>query len=141
MRFHQQLRDATVESSLARMKTIQFDPNGGALSANVRSGFANPGAYTLMLWEKSSSAKAQPDRVGDFIDDTNDTHALAGSAADNDGRIVESIVTLSPPPGTTQYAVTLRILQDGALLDDVSFSGETQQPSVTVDLFARLAAR
>ena len=57
----------------------------------------------------------------------------------NDGRIVESFVTISPPSGTKQFFASLRIIQGNRLLDEVAVVGETDQPSVTVDLFVKLA--
>lgn len=123
------------------MQTVPFDRAGGPLFAELRSGFANPGSYTLILWERDSNEKAMPDRTGNFINCDDDVYRLDGeSPAPNDGRIVEAFVTVSPPPGERRYAVTLRILQNDHLLGDVSYSGETDLPTVTIDLFARLAA-
>ena len=121
------------------MQTFNFDPNGGAIFAEVRCGFGNPGGYVLSLWEKDSDDKAMPDVEGDFVNAGDDDHQLPTPASANDGRKVEAFVTVSPPPGNKQYSATLHITQDGNVLGDVTVSGQTDQPSVTTDLFAKLA--
>ena len=121
------------------MKTVLFDPGGEPLAAEVRCGFASPGSYVLRLWERDSNAKAMPDAEGNFINADDDVHALPVPVVQNDGRIVESFVTISPPSGTKQFFASLRIIQGNRLLDEVAVVGETDQPSVTVDLFVKLA--
>jgi hypothetical protein len=121
------------------MKTVHFDPNGGPVSAEIRSGFGNPGSYTLRLWERDSNAKAMPDVAGNFINADDDEHELPVPVADNDGRIVETFVTIAPMPGESQYFASLRIIQDRRLLSESSVQGKTDQPTVTLDLFMKLA--
>ena len=121
------------------MKTVLFDPGGEPLAAEVRCGFASPGSYVLRLWERDSNAKAMPDAEGNFINADDDVHALPEPVGQNNGRIVESFVTISPPSGTKQFFASLRIIQGNRLLDEVAVVGETDQPSVTVDLFVKLA--
>ena len=121
------------------MRTVTFSAQGGSLFAEVRSGHANPGAYTLLLWEKNSNDRAMPDRRGNFINTDDDIYELPGAAAENDGRIVESFITVSPPkPGDGQYYVAVRIIQDQVLLDEISYAGRTDDPTVTIDLYALL---
>ena len=127
----------TVSRSLTAMKTIRFDGDGGDLFADVRSGFANPGSYTLILWAKDTNDRVM-ERSGNFINADDDVYRLEGDAAANDGRIVEAFITVSPPKGATEYFVSLRVVQDQQLLDEISFAGETDQPTITIDLFARL---
>ena len=122
----------------AGMQTVLFNGDGGTISAEVRCGFANPGSYILRLWEKDSNDKAMPDVEGNFINADDDEHDLPDPASLNEGRIVETFVTMSPLPGTKQYFASLRIIQDNQLLADVSVSNATDQHSVTVDLFVKL---
>jgi hypothetical protein len=122
------------------METILFDRKGDALVAEVRSGFANPGSYALILWEKNSNAKAMPDRFGNFINADDDTHMLPKPLASNDGRIIESFVVVSPPKGSKDYFASLRIFQGTRILGDISLSGQSNDPTVTLDLFALLQA-
>jgi hypothetical protein len=123
------------------MQTVLFDGDGGPISAEVRCGFANPGSYVLRLWEKDSNKKAMSDIEGNFINADDDRHPLPVPALTNDGRIVETFVTMSPPAGTKQFFASLRIIQDNQLLADVSVSNVTDQHSVTVDLFVKLAPK
>jgi hypothetical protein len=123
------------------MDTITFDAAGGTLFAEVRAGFANPGSYTLTLWEKNSNSKAMPDREGNFINSDDDKYPLPTPVSQNDGRIVETFVTLSPPAGSKKYVATLTISQGSTVLGEVSVPGETDDPSVTLDLFAKLKAQ
>ena len=120
------------------MDTIFFDPKGETLVAEVRSGFANPGSYSLILWEKNSNKKAMPDRFGNFINADDDRHALPKPLSSNDGRIVESFVVVSPPKGSKDYFASLRVLQGTQVLGDISVSGQSDNPTVTIDLFALL---
>jgi hypothetical protein len=123
------------------MDTIQFDSEGGPLFADIRSGFANPGSYTLTLWKRNSNQKAMKDVEGNFINADDDRHELAGAAADNDGRIVECFVTVTPLGNPKQFFASMRIIQDDAVLGDISVADETTSHTVTVDLFALLEAK
>jgi len=122
------------------MQKVIFDPKGGAISAEVRSGYANPGSYLLRLWAKDSNAKAMDDAIGNFLNADVDTYVLPGPALNNDGRIVESFVTIAPAAGEKRFFASLRIIQDKRLLAEVSVPGETDRPSVTIDLFVKLVA-
>jgi hypothetical protein len=123
------------------METIFFDPTGDALFAEVRCGFANPGSYSLILWEKDSNQKAIADRFGNFINADDDRHSLGTPTAAHDGRIVESFISISPPKGSKEFFASLRVLQGPRVVGDISFNGETEGPTVTLDLFALLRAR
>ncbi|GIV59454.1 MAG: hypothetical protein KatS3mg043_0543 [Rhodothermaceae bacterium] len=130
------------------MDHIPFDPDGGVLFAEVLSGFAQPGSYEFRLWEADTAVLRGQNvlvmrRHGNFINADDDAYALPTPSARNHRRIVQAIVTLAPLPPERRYRGTLRILQDGRVLGEVSVpadpeGGTTTEPTVTLNLFARL---
>ncbi|GIV61410.1 MAG: hypothetical protein KatS3mg044_0276 [Rhodothermaceae bacterium] len=122
------------------MDHITFDPEGGVLLAEVRAGFAQPGAYEFRLWEADASVVVLR-RHGDFTGD--DVYALPEPVGSNHRRIVQAIVTVAPLPPERRYRATLRIRQDDQVLGEVAVpadpgGGITEEPTVTLNLFARL---
>lgn len=130
------------------MVTVTFDPEGGPLQAEVVSGFAQPGSYTLLLWETNKNVlvgwppHGEQKPSGNFINADDDRYLLPEPAAANDGRLVECIATIVVTPPLTDYAVSLRIFQDGQFLDeDVKQGTGTGFETVLADLFVQLTAK
>lgn len=118
------------------MQTATFDPAGGPLAAEVTSGFAQPGAYTLLLWNAS---RVVLEEKGDFASGGG-AHPLPAPASANHGRIAEAVVTVIATPPIGDYSVALTITQDGKTLGAATASGSGASGSVTSDLFVELAA-
>lgn len=121
------------------MQIIRFDRHNGALRVEVRAGWANPGAYDLILWEADSNARVM-EEAGNFLNTADDSYTLPGPASAQDGRIVEAFVTLTPVDEHGRYSASMRVSQGAQLLGDVSVSGESSEHTVMLDLFARLEA-
>ena len=119
------------------MQTITFNKEGGPIIAEVTSGFAQPGAYGLKLWEKGLNQVVMR-QEGNFINADDDSYPLPEPNEHNDGRIIQSVFSLTILPPITQYNVTLKISQDGKELGSVSVEKQTSQPSVILNLFATL---
>lgn len=119
------------------MQTIQFARDGGPVVAEVTCGQAQEGSYNLLLWEadKNVIVKEYP---GNFLNPDDDSYELPTPNQSNDGRILECLTTVVVTPPIKKYAVSLTFSQDGKKLGVVKASGETDQPSETVDLFAQL---
>lgn len=118
------------------MQTATFDPAGGPLSAEVSSGFAHPGAYTLLLWDGS---RVVLEERGDLASGGG-AHPLPEPASANHSRTAEAIVTVIVTPPIGDYHVALTITQDGRTLGAATASGTGASGSVTSDLFVALAA-
>lgn len=121
------------------MQTIRFEKTGGPVRVDVRSGWANPGAYELIIWAANSNKKVKQ-MAGNFLNADDDRYDLPGLAAVQDGRIVEAFVSIAPLSEDGRYFASLLFSQDGRILADVSFGGTTKEHTVTLDLFARLEA-
>lgn len=118
------------------MQTATFDPAGGPLAARITSGFAQPGAYTLLLWDGS---RVVLEEKGDFAAPPAE-HALPGPPSADHGRIAEAVATVIVTPPIGDYHVALTITQDGRTLGSATASGSDASGSVTSDLFIQLAA-
>ncbi len=123
------------------MKVVEFNKKGGTIQAQVTSGYAQQGSYALILWEANQNKVVNgfPKR-GNFINTDDDVYDLPSPPSENDGRLVESIVTISIAPPIKNYDIDLEILQDGKRLGFETAAGESDGPSVTIDLFIELRA-
>ena len=119
------------------IKTAVFDKDKGPIVAEVTSGFAQPGSYTLLLWEANQN-KVIMEEKGNFINPDDDFYNLPTPNEVNDGRIVECISTIAITPPLNEYLVTLKISQDGVVLGLDSATGTSNSPTVTVDLYVLL---
>lgn len=121
------------------MKNVSFDPGGGPVIAAVTSGFAQPGSYSLRLWEADANLVVMK-KKGNFINTDDDAYPLPTPNQLNHRRIVEAIVTVVITPPVTNYQVDLVISQDGRVLGGESASDDNASGSVTSDLFVQLVA-
>lgn len=121
------------------MDTAQFDVTGGPIIAEVRSGFAQPGSYGLLLWEADSNVVVM-EAKGNFLNDADDAHALPKPNQHNHRRIVQCLATLAITPPIKDYQVDLVIMQDGNVLGGASDSGSNASGVVNVTLFVQLIA-
>ncbi len=119
------------------IKIIEFNENGGPIVAEVTSGFAQPGSYTLLVWEANEN-KVIMEKKGNFINPDDDAYNLPTPNDANDGRIVESIITVAITPSLEEYNVSLKISQDGQELGSENRTGTSSSTTETVDLFVQL---
>lgn len=102
----------------------------------ILSGFAQPGAYQLFLWEANRNSNNQVGQ-GNFINTEDDVFSLAASPA-QDGRILQCIATVNPFEASGEFAVTMRVSQDGAMLASDTVQGQAPLPTVTLQIFVQL---
>jgi hypothetical protein len=120
------------------MQIALFDPEGGPLIAEVLSAHAQPGSYTILLWEADANQVVFTAR-GNFINPDDDAHRLPGDAVEQAGRLVETIATVVVTPPIEQYRVSLRVIQDDTVLAVETQDGTAPTlGTVTVDLFIGL---
>jgi hypothetical protein len=121
------------------METVSFKPDGGPLVAEVRTGQAAVGSYSLRLWEADANLVVMK-RKGNFVNPDDDAYELPLPNEHNHRRIVECIATVVITPPISNYEVELVISQDGARLGGQPASGANASGAVTVDLFVMLVA-
>jgi hypothetical protein len=122
------------------MTTAMFDPAGGPLVVEVLSAQAQPGSYTILLWEAEVNHVVFTAR-GNFLNPDDDAHELPGACTDHEGRMAEVLATVVVTPPIDEYSVSLRVMQDDRELARETQAGEgVPLGTVTVDLFIELAA-
>ena len=120
-------------------ETLFFDPEGGAVSVEIRSGHAQDGSYSITLWSENKVAERFE---GNFIDPHDDTHKLKTQAKSLDGRLLQARAEIGITPPITQFAVIVTLFQDGMSIGSLTRSGnEPTRITVPVNLFARLLPR
>ena len=96
------------------MKTVRFSTSGGRISAGVKVSAKREGSYELRLWERETNALvAGSPWYGHFLNNDTDDWQLPRPNADDDGRLLQCLVTLSLPPEVRSATVSLVIMQDG----------------------------
>ena len=119
------------------MNHASFNENGRPVVAEIRSGFAQPGSYTLLLWEAGANVVVMR-KDGNFINSADDAYPLPTPNQHNDGRIVQGVATLVITPPISDYNVDLIISQDGNVLGGDTASGSNASGAVQVTLFVEL---
>ena len=120
------------------MQSIKFNSNGGTISITLSAGQAQTGSYEFRLWEAGSNQMVIQNH-GNFLNDDNDTYELPTPNTGNNGRLVQGIFTIALLPPNNNYSATMKVVQDGKTLGDVTTSGSSDQPSVILNLYASLA--
>jgi len=122
------------------MKTAKFNKNGGTIIAEITCGYAQPGAYTLLLWEANEN-KIVMEKKGNFINPDDDSYELPLPSKDNDGRLVDCLITIVITPPIKDYQADLTISQDENILGSETASGQSDGATVTVELFVKLESQ
>ena len=119
------------------MTEVIFRKDGGPIVAEVKCGYAQAGAYNLLLWEADIN-KVVMRQEGNFINPDDDSYQLPTPNEDNDGRIVDCLATINLTPPIKDYQVDLKIYQDDKELGVDRASGQSDATTVTVRLFKTL---
>jgi hypothetical protein len=99
------------------MKTIQFNPNGGPLTARAIFLGNIVANYEIFLREKNSNAQSSL-LTGDNLNPEDDAILLPTPTIINDGRrvILETGFVGNNPAQDPNYEIRVEIFQDGGLL-------------------------
>jgi len=116
---------------------IEFQKSGPDLEVELTCGEAQMGSYTLRLWSPTGKKVVKKER-GSFLDEEEDRYLLPGRAAVNDRRILQCRSRVWLIRGHKKYAVSMTVKQGGEKIGEFSASGESDEPTVIVDLRARL---
>lgn len=121
------------------MKTVKFKKDGGPIVAEIKCGYAQPGAYTLLLWEANVNQVVMK-KKGNYLNPDDDSYELPIPNEQNHGRILDCLTTVVITPPIKDYQVDLEISQDGKILGVETASGQSDAITVLVELFVKLEA-
>jgi ABC-type phosphonate transport system ATPase subunit len=104
-------------------QTLHVDADGGPLSVLMTAGHAAPGHYTLTLLAPDAFTVVEDFGIVKFGSAAGNTHALPGSAADNDRRILQAVTSVGIVDQNRDYAVFMDVLQGGNKVGTISDHG------------------
>ena len=121
------------------MKVVKFSTTGGRVTASVKVAAKRDGSYELRLWEKETNAQVGGSPwAGTFVNNDDDDYSLPRPNIENDGRILQCVVTFSLPADVRSAAVSLILTQDGEEIGreakDIPEGVEDHQMSLWVQL-------
>lgn len=119
------------------MKIISFNKDGGPICVTVSAGEAQTGSYEFRLWEADKNDVVMK-KSGNFNNSDEDTYELPTPNDLNIGRQVQAIVVLALLPPSNDYSATMSVMQDDEELGKVTMEGSSDQPSVSLNLYAEL---
>lgn len=97
------------------MKIAEFDPKGGDIKVDIKSGFAKPGNYILVLWEKDDKTEVKK-WEGKFSNPTDGSHFLPTPTKEHDGRLINCSATFTKVSSDKDYQLEVVVSQDGNVL-------------------------
>lgn len=121
------------------MQSITFNQDGGPINVTLSAGQAQPGSYELRLWEAGTN-QIVLQKQGNFLNDADDAYPLPTPNSQNNGRLVQAIMTIALLPPISNYSAAVTIEQDGKTLGKIPISGTSNEPSVILNLYATLVA-
>jgi hypothetical protein len=119
------------------MEIAKFKKTGGAIFAEVKSGYAQPGSYSLFLWEANENRVIQKNE-GNFINNDDDKYQLPQPNTQNKDRIVDVGVTFVLTPPIKDYFAELIITQDGNKIGGDQEQGATDDRTKSLKLMVQL---
>lgn len=119
------------------METAKFKKDGGSIFAEIKSGYAQPGSYSLFLWEANENKVIQKNE-GNFINTDDDKYQLPQPNSENNNRIVDVGVTFVLTPPIKDYFAELVISQDGNKIGGDQEQGATDDRTKSLKLMIQL---
>ncbi|HMV33526.1 MAG: hypothetical protein U0104_08300 [Gemmatimonadales bacterium] len=115
---------------------IRFGP-GAELSVELTCGEAQMGTYTLRLWTPDGLTVVRKAR-GSFMDEVEDRYALLSPPDANAEHLLQCRARVWLIQGHRKYAVFMTVKQGATVIGEASEVEQTDEPTVVVDLRARL---
>lgn len=119
------------------METAKYKKEGGAIYAEVKAGFAQPGSYTIFLWEANVNQVIKEYR-GNFINTDDDKFKLPEPISENNSRIVDVGITFKITPPIKDYFAQVIITQDGNKIGGDQQQGITDEQTKSLKLLVQL---
>jgi hypothetical protein len=123
------------------LNQIRFDKGGGPITVEITFGYAQVGAYTLVLWDATGTGKR---KLGEGVntDLIPDVYVLPQPNVENDGRLLDSVATViapNPQPGE-RYRVDMIVRQNDIECGREFDEGPIDRKSVSTRLAVQLVA-
>lgn len=119
------------------METAKFKKDGGAIFAEIKSGYAQPGSYSIFLWEANEN-RVIVKHEGNFINTDDDKYKLPEPIVENNGRIVDVGITFKITPPIKDYFTQVIITQDGNKIGSDQQQGTTEEQTKSLKLLVQL---
>jgi hypothetical protein len=119
------------------MEIAKYKKNSGAIYAEVKAGFAQPGSYSIFLWEANVNQVVEK-YEGNFINTDDDKFKMPEPIAENNGRIVDVGVTFKIIPPIKDYFAEVIITQDGNKIGSDQQQGTTNEQTKSLKLIIQL---
>ena len=124
------------------LNKIPIKPNGGTVTVEIAFGFAQVGAYNLLLWNKAGTISK---KLGEGVNTDNipDTFTLPKPTKNNIGKILDCLATVITPTiqAGNRYRVDMIVRQDGQECGREFDEGPIATKSITTRLAAELTAK
>ncbi len=117
-------------------EVIRFAP-APELSVELTCGEAQMGTYTLRLWTPDGLTVVRKAR-GSFVDEVEDRYALLTPPDANAEHLLQCRARVWLIQGHRKYAVFMTVKQGDAVIGEAREVNQTDEPTVVVDLRARL---
>ena len=119
------------------METAKYKKDGGTIFAEIKSGYAQPGSYSMFLWEANEN-RVIVKHEGNFINTADDKYKLPEPIVENNGRIVDVGVTFKITPPIKDYFAEVIITQDGNKIGGDQQKGTTDEQTKSLKLLVQL---
>lgn len=119
------------------MQTAKFKKGGGAIMVEIRGGYAQPGSYSLFLWEANVN-KVVFEARGNFINTDDDKYSLPKPNESNDGRIIDVVITFVLTPPINNYYAEVIVSQDGNVIGKDFQGGTSTDQTLSLKLLVKL---
>ena len=119
------------------MQTAKFKKSGSPLMVEIRGGYAQPGSYSLFLWEANVN-KVVFEAKGNFINTDDDIYSLPLPVEANNGRIIDVGITFVITPPIDNYYAEVIVTQDGTVIGKDFRGGSSTDRTITLKLLISL---
>jgi hypothetical protein len=124
------------------LNKIPIKATGGTVTVEIAFGFAQVGAYTLLLWNKTGNTNK---RLGQGVntDSIPDVYELPKPTKSNIGKLLDCLATViapKPRPGE-RYRVDMIVWQDGKECGREFDEGPLNRKSISTRLAVELTAK
>jgi hypothetical protein len=119
------------------MKTAQYKSNGGTVTVIIKSGYAQPAAYSLLLWDPAGKQVLQ-EQNDDLNSADGATYTLPLPNDVNDGRLIDVGITFTITPPINDYSGEVIVMQDNSQIGSDSVSGSTADQTKTIKLLVKI---
>lgn len=119
------------------MQIAKFKKGGGTITVEIRGGYAQPGSYSLFLWEANVN-KIVLEAKGNFINTDDDKYSLPVPNEANNGRIIDVGITFVLTPPINNYYGEVIVSQDGIVIGKDFQGGSSTDQTLSLKLLVKL---